>query len=301
MAARTDGLADPTELLIIGLDTDDGEDHPLWDDRIHLPVDNRLVANIRSLGVRQPVTIREESGKKFVIDGRQRVRCGRVAAEQLEAMGEARLKIPFWQVRESDDVVSGLIVSLNELRQNDDVLNKAFKVSRLLARLGSEEEVAMYCGKSITTIKNWLSLVEADPEVHKAIRGGAISASSGIEISFKPRDEQVAWLARYIKASTGSGPSPTPRAPKTSTNQKGVLRSDVRKVLKTKAAEQLSDSQQAVLKWFATGESNGKQWFDRFMEEASSELRGKKTAPTAGETVSALSTENLPPPPTGDE
>ena len=50
--------------------------HPLYDERIHLPIDKGMVLNIKELGVLEPIIVWKdpENGLTCVVVGRQRVR-----------------------------------------------------------------------------------------------------------------------------------------------------------------------------------------------------------------------------------
>ena len=48
---------DPDKLTIIGLDTDDGPEHPLYDERVRLPLDESFVKNVKVYGVIEDVIV----------------------------------------------------------------------------------------------------------------------------------------------------------------------------------------------------------------------------------------------------
>jgi hypothetical protein len=88
-------LVPPEDITIIGLDTEDGPEHPLFDERVLLPVDEALARNIAIHGVIEPVVIRKNGDDVIeVIDGRQRVRSARLANERLEAEGKEPVLVP---------------------------------------------------------------------------------------------------------------------------------------------------------------------------------------------------------------
>ena len=71
-------------------------DHPLYDERVHLPLDEAMVLNIMALGVRQSILVWKdpESGKTLVIAGRQRVKHTLEADKRLAAEGKPTLLVP---------------------------------------------------------------------------------------------------------------------------------------------------------------------------------------------------------------
>ena len=275
----------PHDLKIIGLDTDDREEHPLFDERVFLPVDDALLNNIIYYGIQQPVIVRREAGKYYVVDGRQRVRAAREAVNRQRARGEHQVKVPIRAIQGKDDnTVRGIMISTNELRKDDDVLSKAIKASRLLDQLGDINEVAIAFGRTPQQIRNWLKLAEADPAIHEAIKTGDINASSGIELSRYDREEQVEALERTTSqagdkqvseamvkqdrqvqghSSAAGKATPTAASKKTrntqSRAQAGVKRTWLRNALKTKAAGGLTDDEKVWLNWIATSELPSKK------------------------------------------
>ncbi|WP_338580403.1 hypothetical protein VXE06_16430 [Klebsiella oxytoca] len=70
--------------------------HPLYDERIHLPINEAMVLNIMDQGVLEPIIIWKdpESGMTCVVDGRQRVRHTLEANKHLVKSGESPLLVP---------------------------------------------------------------------------------------------------------------------------------------------------------------------------------------------------------------
>ena len=268
----------PHDLKIVGLDTDDREEHPLFDERVFWPVDEALVKNISYYGIQQPVLVRREAGKYYVVDGRQRVRAAREAVNRQKSRGEYQITVPVRAVQKADEHVSGIMISTNELRKDDDVLSKAIKASRLLDVVGDINHVGVAFGRTVQQIRNWLKLAEANPAIHEAIRRGEINASSGIELARYDRAEQVEALERtkdqaggkqvseaVVKKdrqaqghSSAAGKSAPTAASKTTRNnqsraQAGVKRTWLRKALKTKGSSGLTVHEKIWLTWIAEG------------------------------------------------
>jgi ParB family chromosome partitioning protein len=68
--------------------------HPLYDERIHLPINDAMVLNIMDQGVLEPIIVWKdpETGKSCVVDGRQRVRHTLEANKRLAK----RVKLRCW-------------------------------------------------------------------------------------------------------------------------------------------------------------------------------------------------------------
>jgi transposase-like protein len=153
-----------------------------------------------------------------------------------------------------------------------------------LNQLKDINEVAIAFGKSKTTIRNWLSLLEADPAVHEALRAELISAAAAVEIAIKPRSEQVDLLNQLLPATLGGGePVSESRARKARQlsegghkPQAGVKRTWVRSALTTRQAHNLTDDQRYLLRWFATGAAPADSWISAFEQAVNEELAVKK-------------------------
>jgi ParB family chromosome partitioning protein len=70
--------------------------HPLYDERIHLPINEAMVLNIMEQGVLEPIIVWKdpESGLACVVDGRQRVRHTLEANKRLVKQGDSPLLVP---------------------------------------------------------------------------------------------------------------------------------------------------------------------------------------------------------------
>ncbi|NBO55129.1 MAG: hypothetical protein EBU84_11175, partial [Actinobacteria bacterium] len=256
---------DPYELTIIGLDTDDTKEHHLFQERVYLPVDENLVKNIKVYGIQMPVLVRKDGDKMIVVDGRQRTRAARQACDEAKEAGEHPIRVPVRTVVANDSRATGIMISTNELRQDDTILDKALQASRLLSQYGDVEEVAIAFGRTAATIKNWLLLVEADPQVHTCIRAGKLSVTTAIEISRLKREEQLKQLDSFMKASgdakistkavkealvlsdsnkataKSTGDAADLKKSGKSHNQQGIKRVWLRRALSTAAAGSLTD------------------------------------------------------------
>lgn len=198
----------PEHLQIVGLDTKDGPEHPLWDERIKMPIDESMVLSIMAHGVLQTVKVAVYDGVPVVIDGRQRVRAARLANERLKASGE-----PLVSVRVegengkkiSEERLATAMVALNEIRRPDDVLVKASKAERMFARGLTIPQIALAFGVTAQCVRDWQQLAALAPAVRKAVRDGLISAHAAAALADLPTEEQVAKLEEIL----ASGVKPT--------------------------------------------------------------------------------------------
>jgi len=284
--AREVKYIDPTHLIIIGLDADE-DGSPLNDERASWEPDDSMVRNIMVYGVQQPVLVRREAGKTYVVDGRQRVKAARVAATRQGGAGEWQTKVPCIEVQGDDGRVSGIMISANEIRKDDDVLTKAAKASRLLSIVGDKEEVALAFGRSTKTLDNWTKLLAAHPRVHEAIREGGISAAVGIKLSGLSREDQLVELDKLLSDNPGTSnekekektPTKTSSGGGSGREHPGIKKGWLRKAMKTAAFEELPEDDQDALSWFLTGHAPDAHWLEDFTQRADFELGTETVTP----------------------
>lgn len=211
------------------------DSHPLWDERVNLPVDMDLSRNISVYGVLETVKVRKRgqypSGHNLegqdiieVIDGRQRTRSCRVAAKAAKEAGEVPplLKIEFMKI--SDDVASGIMISTNEQRRDDLPSAKARKAARVLGFGHSVADVALMFGVSRVTIGQWIKFGELDPKVTAMVDAGALSFSAAVQLHPLNPAEQL------IKARELTAAGPPTAAPPTKTKRTILTKGQLRKL-----------------------------------------------------------------------
>ncbi len=206
---------DPSDLTIIGLDTDDGPDHELWQKRAKKPLNMALVHDILDQGVLEPVIVRKQGSSTEVVAGRQRVKAARKANELLEARydkeetpEEKRIYVRVPVIRRTGDVKAMFKVSASENanREDLDLLESAYEVKRAMDVGGlTEAECAVAFGVNAQTIRNRLQLLDASKAVLSAIREGRLSATGAMKLAVLSHEEQDAALDEMIAAGdTGS-------------------------------------------------------------------------------------------------
>lgn len=196
----------PDDLVIIGIDTDDGSEHPLHDPRIALPLDEAMTKNIAALGVIEPVVVKKDGDRFLVIDGRQRVRHARAANKELVKAGNDPLTVPFIVYRADETSTIGAMVSLNEVRRQDEYQMRAERARRMVEVNGMEVgKVALFFGVHVQTIKQWLAWFDLAPEAQQAVIEGAMTASTASTLAKLPTDEQKKHVEKIVKEHEKTG------------------------------------------------------------------------------------------------
>lgn len=222
---------DPEDLIIV---TD--KDHPLYDERVDLPVDERLVTSIMMMGVIEPVVIRkngeDDKGRPQVevVDGRQRVRAARVANHRLRDQGAELVRVPGVRRRGDTGSLMGVMFAANEIRRNDTPIVRAKKMQRYLDNGRTIEEAAATFGVSTATVKNHLVLIDLHPTVQAAIEKGRIGVTHGKSLAAFPQEEQEKALEELLKKpENGEGLVPLTERVEQVVGGRGKLRKRVMK------------------------------------------------------------------------
>jgi ParB family chromosome partitioning protein len=180
-------LFDPDELVLI---TD--KDHPLYDDRVHLPVSESMVKSMlhNGQGVLQPIVITKDGDRPVVVDGRQRTKAARAASDKIKDMGGNGLLVPCVYRRGNDSDLASIMISTNEIRTQDTPIQKGKKANTLINFGHSKKEVAEIFGCTVVTLESYLDLLSLDPETQKKVETGEIKKTAAVKVARQPRKER---------------------------------------------------------------------------------------------------------------
>ncbi|MFQ1084918.1 ParB/RepB/Spo0J family partition protein [Bordetella trematum] len=181
---------------------------PLYDERVHLPVDEPLARNIDYQGVLEPVAVSKnpETGAVEVVYGRQRVKSTRLANEWRTARGEPPRMVPGIVYQGKRQNAPDAIASENEARTADTPLGRAEKMRRHMALGRGEDQLAVIYNCSVATVRNTLALLDCSAPVQKAVEAGQITVSHATALAKLAPDEQRAKVAELIDAGQGVKP-----------------------------------------------------------------------------------------------
>lgn len=198
-------MYDPETLVLV---TD--EKSPLYDERVHLPVNEKLVANIKfqpdgpdgaPLGVIKPIVVRRnpETGKIEVVDGRQRVKAAREANKQLRKEGRDPIRVTTVTDRGRDSRLIGISISANEFAQDETPSGRARKIQKYIDHGHDKKEAAQMYGVSEATIVNMLAILEAPKVIRSAADTGKISNADAYKLAKMEPEEAKKKLAELLE------------------------------------------------------------------------------------------------------
>jgi len=201
-------MMNPHDVVIVGFDTKDGKEHYLYDERIHLPVDPDMVANIRAYGVLKGVRGIKDGDRVLIVDGRRRTLACRLAWDLAVKAGEEPPRLPVDMMRGTEVFTFGVSRAGNNFTVAESPLQRAENAQRMLAMGSSPEQVAVTFGVKKAQIDEWVSLLGLATPIQKAINAGEVSPSAGAKLAKLSKDEQVQQLAQLRE----QGVKPTTRA-----------------------------------------------------------------------------------------
>lgn len=133
--------------------------HPLYDERVHLPLNEAVILNIMELGVLEPIIVWKdpETGKTCVVAGRQRVKNAMEANARRKRAGLEPWPVPGIAKRGSAIQMAKYMVSENEITQPDTPLGRAKKMVQQMEYGHDENDIALLFGCSVKRSRQpWL-------------------------------------------------------------------------------------------------------------------------------------------------
>ena len=198
-------MYDPDVVVIIGLDTDDGPSHPLFDGESNAaPLLEADVLFTYEHGVLQPVSCKRDGDKLLVVYGRGRTRQLREANKRRIANGLQPWLLPVQIVKGDTLKMLALKHGENSHRRELNPMARA-RAAYDLSQQMPEEKAAIVLGLGVQQFRNVIKLLDLAPAVAKAVTKGELSASAATELTRLSEAEQTAKLAEL--ASTGTKPT----------------------------------------------------------------------------------------------
>lgn len=243
---------DPEKLVLV---TD--KTSPLYDDRVHLPVDEMMAHNIDYQGIVMPIEISKnpETGEVEVVLGRQRVKACRLANTWRKERGAAPRQVPAVVFKGKREQALDAIVSENEHRRADTPLGRAEKMRQLMALGRGEDQVAMIFNCKVATVRSTLALLECCADVQKAVDSGKVPVTHAVKLArLEPnaQREKVRELVNVADTKKGHEKSRAQREVMGYAEPRMKTRKQITTELQSSTGERA-----AALRWVLSIESDG--------------------------------------------
>lgn len=152
---------------------------------------SELALSIRQNGLLQPVTVREEGKRYFLVSGERRLRASHIAGIR---------EIPCIIVNATREELAGLTLIENLQRDDLNFFEEALGISHFIKISGlTQEEAARRLGKSQATISNKLRLLKLGDRVISFLLSFSFTERHARALlRLKTEDERIAALT-YIK------------------------------------------------------------------------------------------------------
>jgi len=198
-------MYDPNAVVIIGLDTDDGPSHPLFDGESNeAPLLEADVLFTYEHGVLQPVSCKRDGKSLLVVYGRGRTRQLREANKRRIANGLSPWFLPVQIVKGDALKMLALKHGENSHRRELNPMARA-RAAYDLSQQMPEEKAAIVMGLGLAQFRNVIKLLDVAPAVAKAVTKGELSASAATELAQLSEVEQTAKLVEL--SSNGAKPT----------------------------------------------------------------------------------------------
>lgn len=150
-----------------------------------------LADSIRTLGVIQPVTVKqEEEGRYTIISGERRWRAAQLAG--LET-------IPVYVRTADDQTLHEMALVENIQRQDLNAMEVALSLRRLMDECDlTQDKLAERVGMKRSTIANYLRLLKLPDQVQLAVKEGYFSMGHAKAIASAPESRQLSILKKVI-------------------------------------------------------------------------------------------------------
>lgn len=194
-------MFDPDNLVLV-----EDKSSPLYDERVHDPIDEAMVASIIYHGIIEPVVVAKnpETDKTEVVAGRQRVKNAREANRRLREQGREPRLVPavVRQVKGSERYrLTEVGIAENERRREDTPLGRAAKMALLKSYGRTNAQIAEAFGCVVPTVVSTLALLETTADVQEAVEKGQIGIGQAVKLSKLPAAEQRAKTGSLLKAA----------------------------------------------------------------------------------------------------
>jgi len=196
-------MHDPNKVVIIGIDTDDGPTHPLYDEESNkTPILEASVQFTVDNGIIQNVLARRDGDKIVIVAGRGRTRLLREANARRVADGQTPWHLPVKIVKGDEKKMRILKHGENSHRRDQNPMARA-RHAYELSQLMPEAEAASTMGLGVPQFKSIIKLLDLSPEVVKGVVSGAVKPTAALELVTLSEADQTARMAEIMASSNG--------------------------------------------------------------------------------------------------
>lgn len=197
----------PEDVLIVGIDTDDGPSHPLFDGESNAtPLIEADVLFTLEHGVLQPVSAKRDGKRILTVFGRGRNRQLREANKRLLAAGKDPWLLPV-QIVQGDEVkLLALKHGENSHRREINPMARAREAYELSQKM-PEERAATILGLGISQFRNVLKLNGLGKVAARAVMAGRLPETGAVDLATLSEADQE----QHVATLTANGHKPTVR------------------------------------------------------------------------------------------
>jgi ParB/RepB/Spo0J family partition protein len=151
-----------------------------WNDRADFTGEDELKESIKELGVRQPLRVRKTPEKTLeLVDGERRLRCVMKARAEGSDIQTVPVIVLSSKVSEIELYLESVIANTGKPLEP---LEEAASFKRLVNWGLQVSEIARKSGRSVSHIRNRLSLSDATPTVKEAVKNKDITTTDAVKI-----------------------------------------------------------------------------------------------------------------------
>lgn len=204
-------MYDPDEVLIIGIDTDDGPSHWGYDEESNKnPLLEADVVFTYENGILQQVLGRRDGNKVVIVAGRGRTRQLREANKRRKADGLPMWYLPVRIVKGDARKMLVLKHGENSHRREQSPFSRAQQAYELSQQF-PEDQAATIMGLGLVQFRSILKLLDLGPAVKKAVMEDKLKPTAAIEFAALSETEQTTKLEEILSTAAVNGSKPTTR------------------------------------------------------------------------------------------
>lgn len=195
----------PEDAVIIGLDTEDGPEHPLYKDDIHAPLDEAFVQNVDKNGVIVPVAVRKNGEAAEIVYGRTRIRAAREVNLRRAKRGDPPLLVEFTLKKAEQKTLHAMSVSENFARKKFSAVDEAREMAKLMSSGYDEDDVATHFCCSVAKVKSRMDLLQLSPRLIASVESHKVAHTTALAYKALSHAEQEKQLEALLASGQAGG------------------------------------------------------------------------------------------------